>query len=144
MTQRSSYHSDEERERAQEGWEEEIRQKAVRVIKACGVTLRADRIWREARFLFRFSLPACAAGWLGFSLLLPPRNGKVTIAVATTPALFRLRPLLQQMTKDLRLLLGENVQVDLASFDSLLEENRKPSVGPRHGEAQEIAGGDQA
>jgi hypothetical protein len=144
MTQRRSFHTDEERERAHQGWEEEIRRKAIWVIKACDVTLKMDRIWREARFLFRFSLPTSAAGWLGFSLLLPPRNGKVTIAVASTPVLIRLRPLLQQMTKDLRLLLGESVQVDLASFDSLLEENRKPSVGPRHGEAQEMAGGDQA
>jgi len=34
------------------------------------------------------------------------------------------RPFLGQFTKDLRLLLGDNLQANLASFDSLLEENK--------------------
>jgi hypothetical protein len=137
MTQRRTFNTDEERERAYQGWEEEIRRKAIRVIKACDVTPKTDRIWREARFLLRFSLPRSAASCLLFSLLLPPRNGKVTIAISTTPTLVRLGPLVGQIAKDLRLLLGDNVQVDLASSDSLLEETNKPGPGPRSGAAQE-------
>jgi hypothetical protein len=136
MTQRRSFNADDERERAHQGWEEEIRRKAIRVIKACDVTPKTDRIWREARFLFRFSLPRSAAGWLLFSLLLPPRKDNVTIAIPSTPALVRLRPFLGQIATDMRLLLGADVQVDLASFDSLLEETHKPGPGPRFGEAQ--------
>ena len=137
MTQRRSFHTDEERQRAHQGWEQEIRRKAIRVIKACDVAPETDRIWREARFLFRFSLPRSTAGWLLFSLLLPPRKDTVTIAVPTTPALVRLRPFLSKIAKDLRLLLGNDVQVDLASFDSLLEEANKPGPGPRFGKAHE-------
>ena len=109
------------RERAHQLWEEEIRQKAVQVIKAYKVTLSVERIWQVARSLFSPSLPKKARGLLFHSVLLPPRNGKVTIAISTTAALRRLKPFLGQITKDLCLLLGNNLQVNLASFDSLLK-----------------------
>jgi hypothetical protein len=48
----------------------------------------------------------------------------VTIAISTTPALVRLKPFLAQISKDLRLLLGDHLQVNLASFDSLLKESK--------------------
>ena len=63
-------------------------------------------------------------GLLFHSVLLPPRNGKVIIAISNAPALVRLRPLLGQINKDLRLLLGDKLQVNLASFDSLLGEGK--------------------
>lgn len=126
MSQRRSFKTKEERERAHKLWEEEIRQKAIQVIKSYKVTLEGDRIWREARSLFRFSLPKKTRGLLLYSLLLPPESGKMTIAISTTPALVRLRPYLGQITKDLRSFpaLGNNLRVNLASFDSLLGENQ--------------------
>jgi hypothetical protein len=48
----------------------------------------------------------------------------VTITISTTSALVRLRPFLEQITKDLRLLLDDNFQVNLSSFDSLLGEGK--------------------
>lgn len=120
--QQRSFKTKEHRKKAHQVWEEEIRQKAIQVIKAYGVTLEADRIWREARLLFQFSLPRKVGGLFLHALLLPARDDKVTIAISTTAALVRLRPFVGQMTKDLRLLLGDSVQVNLASFDSLLNE----------------------
>ena len=123
MRQRRTFQSEEVRDKSHQCREEEIRQKAIRVIKAYGVTLKADRIWRDARILFRFSLPPESAGLLIYSLLLPPRNGNVTIAISTTSALVRLRPSLKQITKDLYLLLGDGLQVHLSSFDRLLKKS---------------------
>ena len=124
MRQRRTFQSAEGREKVHQRPEEEIRQKAIRVIRAYGVTLKADRMWREARTLFRFSLGQNGVGLL-YSLLLPPRNGKVTIAISTTSALVRLRPCLGRMTEDLRLLLGDQFQVEMASFDRLLSESHR-------------------
>jgi hypothetical protein len=124
MSRRRHLKTQEEREKAHQLWEEEIRQKAVRVIKSYKVTLGVERTWQLARSLFSRSLPRKTVGLLFHSVLLPPRNGKVTIAISTTPALRRLKPYLGQITKDLRLLLGNNLQVNLASFESLLGENQ--------------------
>lgn len=121
MKQRS-FKTKEGRERAHQLWEEEIRQRAIRVINSYEVTLTVERTWQVARSLFTSSLPRKARGLLFHSVLLPPRNGKVTIAISTTPALRRLKPYLRQITKDLRDVLGDHLQVNLASFDSLLKE----------------------
>ena len=125
MRQRRTFQSEEVRDKSHQCREEEIRQKAIRVIKACGVTLKADRIWRETRFLFRFSLPKKVGGLLLYSLLLPPRNGKVIIAISTTSGLVRLRPCLGRMTEDLRLLSGDRLQVQMASFARLLSGSHR-------------------
>ena len=121
MKQRS-FKTKEGRERAHQLWEEEIRQRAIRVINSYEITLTVERTWQVARSLFTSSLPRKARGLLFHSVLLPPRNGKVTIAISTTPALRRLKPYLRQITKDLRDVLGDHLQVNLASFDSLLKE----------------------
>lgn len=121
MKQRS-FKTKEGRERAHQLWEEEIRQRAIRVINSYEITLTVERTWQVARYLFTSSLPRKARGLLFHSVLLPPRNGKVTIAISTTPALRRLKPYLRQITKDLRDVLGDHLQVNLASFDSLLKE----------------------
>ena len=125
MRQRRTFQSEAVREKVRQRWEEEIRQKAIRVIKAYGVTPEADRIWREARTLFRFSLGQNSGGLLLYSLLLPSRNGKVIIAISRSSALVRLRPCLGRMTEDLRLLLGDQLQVEIASFDRLLWESHR-------------------
>ena len=131
MSQRTRFKTQEERERGYNLWGEEIRRKAIQVIKAYQVTPAVERIWREARRLFHFSLPGRTRGLLFHSVLLPPQDNKVTIAVSTTPALRRLKPLLAQITKDLKLLLGNHLQVSLASFESLLGEaigNQRPTT----------------
>lgn len=122
MKQRGHFRTREEREKAHQLWEEWVRKKAIRVIRAYNVTLEVERTWQVARSLFSVSLPKKARGLLVHSVLLPPRNGKVTIAISTVSALVRLGPFLGQITKDLRLLLGDNLQVNLASLDSLLGE----------------------
>ena len=57
MKQRRHFKTKEERGRAHQLWEEEIRQKAVRVIKSYQVTLEVERTWQVARSLFSTSLP---------------------------------------------------------------------------------------
>jgi hypothetical protein len=89
-------------------------------------TLEVERTWQVARSLFFPSLPKKAQGFLFHSVLLPPRNGKVTIAISTTPALVRLSPFLGLITKDLCLIFGRNMQVNLASFDRLLKRANNP------------------
>jgi hypothetical protein len=120
MKQRRHFKTREGREKAHRLWEGEIRQKAVRVIQSYKVILEVERTWQVACSLFPPSLPRKARGLLFHSVLLSSRNGKVTIAISTTPALRHLKPFLGQMTKDLRLLLGDHLRVNLASF-SLLE-----------------------
>ena len=83
MKQRRHFKTQEGRQRAHQLSEEEIRQKAVRVIKSYKVTLAVERTRQVARSLFSPSLPKKARGPLFHSVLLPPRNGKVSIAIST-------------------------------------------------------------
>lgn len=131
MTQRQHFKTKADREKAHKAWEEEIRQKAIQVIKVYRVTPSVERIWQQAHWLFGFSIPRKPVGLLFHSVLLPPQNRQVTIAIATTPALRLLKPFLAQIAKDLHLLLSNRPRVNLAAFDTLLGKNSGLSNNPK-------------
>jgi len=86
MTQRQRFKTQVEREKAHKAWKEAIREKATQVIRAYKVTPSVERTWQQARWLFGFSLPRKTVGFHFHAVLLPPQDGKATIAISTATA----------------------------------------------------------